>query len=162
MTAKLRSLALILLASTSATALAQDNPLDKLKPIAPKPNLPAVKHRMEILNGSRLSITYFAQPGATDQDIDALVLQARREEDKFNSRIPDSETGAPLAFANVRPGDPVVPPAGPQIVTIILKSGVSKTGDMYRATDHVLFLRTAENDDFEILRSEVAAISRKR
>jgi len=121
-------------------------------------------HRMVIANGAHITVAYVPMRDASDQTLTELQAKAKAESDEANKR-----TGAVLlpiepgiALASIRPAAVDETPASLQRVTVIMKNGVRVAGTQIRLSDMHVVVRTDDNSDFEIARSEIAAIARQR
>jgi hypothetical protein len=136
------------------------NPVSSLPPVS---SAPANVHRLVVYNGGHVTIGYFAQPGTPEQAVVELQAKAKEEADAENKRL-FGDANLPverIIYTNVRP-DNTLPASLGMRITAILKSGARITGIEIRSTDLHLVLRTDDGDDFDIVRSEIAAISKRR
>jgi hypothetical protein len=126
----------------------------------PEANVKATEaHRMVIANGSHITVTYVPMTPAE------LQTKAKAVSDEANKRaVPELlpiETG--IGLAGIRPAAPEETPASlSQRVIVILKNGVRVTGTQIGLSDIHVVVRTDDDEDFEIARSEIAAIAKRR
>jgi len=122
-------------------------------------------HRMVIANGAHITVAYFPTKDTPDQAIAELQAKAKAESDEANKRVvPELLPIEPgIALASIRtPAPEEAPAAIAQRVIVILKSGMRVTGVQIRLSDIHVVVRTDDNVDFEIARSEIAAIAKRR
>jgi hypothetical protein len=129
--------------------------------LPPEANVKAtdLAHRMVIANGSHITVTY------VPMTLTELQAKAKAESDEAKKRaVPELlpiETD--IGLASIRPAAPEETPASlSQRVTVILKNGVRVSGTQIRLSDNHVVVRTDDNEDFEIARSEIAAIAKRR
>jgi hypothetical protein len=122
-------------------------------------------YRMVIANGSYITVAYVPTRDVSEQTVAELQAKAKAESDEANKRagpvLLPIETG--IGLASIRPAASEETPASiSQRVTVIMKNGVRVSGTQIRLSDIHVVVRTDDNTDFEIARSEIAAIARQR
>jgi len=157
--------ALTLLFSAVAGSYSYGQTPPAASPAGVNPKATDLAHRMVIANGAHITVTYFPTGNASDQVLTELQAKAKAESEEANKRalveaLP-LDTG--IGLASIRPAGPEEAPAAiSQRVIVILKSGARVAGMQIRLSDIHVVVRTDDNVDFEIARSEIAAISKRR
>jgi len=134
-------------------------------PAAGKSKVIESAHRLVILNGSHVTVAYVPKKESLDPAIVELQERAKAESDEANRRAlmepSHIDTSIALASLRVLPTEET-PVSIAQRVSVILKSGATVVGAPIRMSDVHLVLRTDDNLDFEISRSEIAAFGKRR
>lgn len=122
-------------------------------------------HRMVITNGSHVTVAYVPMRDVPEQTLIELQAKAKAESEEANKSagpvLLPVEPG--IGLASIRPAVSEETPASlSQRVTVIMKNGVRVSGTQIRLSDIHVVVRTDDNADFEIARSEIAAIARQR
>jgi len=135
-------------------------------------------HRLVIYNGSNISVTYYSSK-ASPVEMDLLQKLSRSQSEPDVIRLTGQQTDpgefnkvvktinetsprlkASLDWNEVRQFQLGGPPQTTQPATAILKNGVIMSGVIVTADAKTITLVTATGEQFDILRSEIAALSR--
>jgi len=161
-TFRIATLALLLSTITATFSFGQQSPA--VLPPGATVKATDMAHRLVIANGAHITVAYVPMRDVSDQTLTELQAKAKAESDEANKRagavLLPIEPG--IALASVRPAAVDETPASLQRVTVIMKNGVRVAGTQIRLSDMHVVVRTDDNSDFEIARSEIAAIARQR
>jgi len=163
--ATFRIATLAFLSSTVMAAFSYGQQSPAVSPPGPTVKTTDMAHRMVIANGAHITVAYVPMRDVSEQTLTELQAKAKAESDEANKRAVPAllpiEPG--IGLASIRPAASEETPASlSQRVTVIMKNGVRVSGTQIRLSDIHVVVRTEDNADFEIARSEIAAIARQR